>query len=126
MRPIDQRAEEVRQFNRFYTRRIGALGDAHLGSPFSLTDMRVLYELAHRESPTATEIGDALGLDRGYLSRTLRAFKRRGLIATATGADRRRSHLSLTAAGKRAFAPHQKAAHDAVVRTLSPLSNDEQ
>ena len=126
MRAIDQRAEEVRQFNRFYTRHVGALGDAHLGSPFSLTELRVLYELAHRDRPTATEIGDALGLDRGYLSRTLRAFKRQGLIATTTGADRRQALLALTAAGRRAFAPHQKAAHDAVVRTLSPLPNEQQ
>jgi DNA-binding MarR family transcriptional regulator/GNAT superfamily N-acetyltransferase len=126
MRAIDQRAEEVRQFNRFYTRHVGALGDAHLGSPFSLTELRVLHELAHRDRPTASEIGDALGLDRGYLSRTLRAFKRQGLIATTTGADRRQALLTLTAAGKRAFAPHQKEAHAAVVRTLEPLSDDEQ
>jgi DNA-binding MarR family transcriptional regulator/GNAT superfamily N-acetyltransferase len=126
MRPIDQRAEAVREFNRFYTRRIGALGDAHLGSPFSLSEMRVLYELAHRDAPTASEIGDALGLDRGYLSRTLRAFKRRGMITTTPGEDRRRAHLALTAAGKRAFLPIQKHAHEAVVAMLEPLAGDEQ
>jgi DNA-binding MarR family transcriptional regulator/GNAT superfamily N-acetyltransferase len=126
MRPIDARAESVRQFNRFYTRRIGALGEGHLGSPFSLTETRVLYELAHRDRPTASEIGDALGLDRGYLSRTLRAFKRRGLIATTTGADRRRSHLTLTAAGRKAFAPLDRGARKAVVEMLAPLSDGEQ
>src|SRR5438067_7595860 len=108
MGPIDQRAESVRRFNRFYTQRMGALGDAHLGSPFSLTEMRVLYELAHRTQPTATEIGDALGLDRGYLSRTLRAFRKRGLVTAAPGADRRRALLTLTPAGRRAFAPLQR------------------
>lgn len=126
MRPIDQRAESVRQFNRFYTRRIGVLGEGHLGSPFSLTETRVLYELAHRDHPTATEIGDALELDRGYLSRTLRAFKRRGLITTTTGDDRRRTHLTLTAAGRKAFAPLEKGARKAVVDMLNPLSDAEQ
>lgn len=126
MRPIEQRAESVRQFNRFYTRQIGVLGEGHLGSPFSLTETRVLYELAHRDQPTASEIGEALGLDRGYLSRTLRAFKRRGLITTARGEDRRRTHLTLTAAGRKAFAPLDKGARRAVVEMLQPLSDGKQ
>src|SRR3954464_9807737 len=123
MRPIDQRADAVRDFNRFYTARIGALGDAHLGSRFSLTEVRVLYELAHRENPTASEIADALGLDRGYLSRTLQAFKRRRLIAAVPGADKRRAHLSLTEAGRKAFAPLDRGARDAIVELLEPLGD---
>lgn len=123
MRPIDQRADAVREFNRFYTRRIGVLGDAHLGSAFSRGEVRVLYEIAHRHRPTASEIGDALGLDRGYLSRTLRAFKRRGLIVTTPGKDRRTSLLRLTAAGKRAFGPLDRQAHDAVAAMLQPLDS---
>src|SRR5262249_55245825 len=100
MRAIDQRAEDVRRFNRFYTRHLGALGAAHLGSEFSLTEVRVLYELAHGERTTASGIAASLGIDRGYLSRTLRSFKRRGLIATRRDADdRRHTHLALTAAG---------------------------
>jgi DNA-binding MarR family transcriptional regulator/GNAT superfamily N-acetyltransferase len=126
MRPIDQRADAVRQFNRFYTRRIGALGNAHLGSPFSLTEMRVLYELAHRDNPTASEIGEALGLDRGYLSRTLRAFKKQGLVDALHGDDRRRRHLTLTAAGRKAFAPLERGARADVVALLEPLADDQQ
>jgi DNA-binding MarR family transcriptional regulator/GNAT superfamily N-acetyltransferase len=126
MRPIDQRADSIRQFNRFYTRRIGVLGEGHLGSPFSLTETRVLYELAHRDAPTASEIGDALGLDRGYLSRTLQAFKRRGLVATTAGDDRRRTHLTLTAAGRKAFAPLERGARKVVVDMLAALSEAEQ
>lgn len=126
MTSIDERAERVRQFNRFYTRHIGALGEGHLGSPFSLTETRVLYELAHRASPTASEIGEALGLDRGYLSRTLRAFKRRGLVTTKPGEDRRQALLTLTAAGRRAFAPLDKGARRSVGDMLAPLSDGQQ
>jgi DNA-binding MarR family transcriptional regulator/GNAT superfamily N-acetyltransferase len=126
MRPIDERADAVRAFNRFYTRRIGALGNAHLGSDFSLSEMRVLYELAHRTAPTASEIGQALGLDRGYLSRTLRSFKKRGLVEAEYGDDRRRRHLTLTEAGRKAFAPLEKGARADVVRMLQPLAEDRQ
>ncbi|MEO7084081.1 MAG: helix-turn-helix domain-containing GNAT family N-acetyltransferase [Gemmatimonadaceae bacterium] len=126
MRPSKARTAAVRAFNRFYTRRIGALGEGHLGSPFSLAGARVLYELAHRERPTASEIADALELDRGYLSRTLRAFKKRGFIATEAGEDRRRSHLRLTPAGKRAFAPLDRGARDAIITMFQPLGETAQ
>src|ERR1700759_3904953 len=114
----DDSADAVRAFNRFYTRRIGALDDAHLGSEFSLGEMRVLYELAHRDDPTASEIGDALDLDRGYLSRTLRAFKKRCLITTVRGDDRRTALLRLTPAGRKAFAPLERRARAAIVDML--------
>jgi DNA-binding MarR family transcriptional regulator/GNAT superfamily N-acetyltransferase len=127
MRPIDHRADVVRHFNRFYTHRIGALGAAHLGSEFSLTEVRVLYELAHGERTTASGIAAALEIDRGYLSRMLRAFKRRGLITTRRdAADRRHTHLALTAAGRKAFAPLDRKARDEVVQMLAPLSDSRQ
>jgi DNA-binding MarR family transcriptional regulator/N-acetylglutamate synthase-like GNAT family acetyltransferase len=127
MPPTDTRAETVRDFNRFYTRRIGVLGDAHLGSRFSLTEVRVLYELAHREHPTAAEIANDLSLDRGYLSRTVRAFKRRGLITTMpSDADRRATFLGLSAAGRRAFAPLDQRARELIGGLLEPLSDGQQ
>jgi len=112
----------VRQFNRFYTRRIGVL-DPYLGSDMSLTDVRVLYELAHRESPVASEIGKDLHLDGGYLSRILRRFEAQGwLVREPSPRDARQSLLRLTESGHAAFAPLQQKSRDEAAALLSPLS----
>jgi DNA-binding MarR family transcriptional regulator/GNAT superfamily N-acetyltransferase len=116
----------VRQFNRFYTRRIGAL-DPYLGSDMSLTDVRVLYELAHRESAVASEIGKDLGLDGGYLSRILRRFESAGWLSRETHPkDARQSLLRLTEAGHAAFAPLQQKSRDEARALLSALSAPQQ
>jgi DNA-binding MarR family transcriptional regulator/GNAT superfamily N-acetyltransferase len=126
----DSTVQAVRAFNRFYTRRIGALGDAHLSSPFSLTEARVLYELAHPSRgaprPAAGEIARSLGLDAGYLSRILDRFHKRRLIAKRRSAeDGRRSELLLTRAGRAAFAPLDRGAARQVASMLRPLSGGE-
>jgi len=103
---FDAHVAAMRNFNRFYTRKIGVLNEGLLDSRFSLTEGRVLYELANRERPTATELCPDLGLDVGYLSRILRRFEQGGLIARTTSrTDGRQSLLALTAKGRAAFAP---------------------
>ena len=112
----------IRQFNRFYTRRIGVL-DPYLDSDMSLTEVRVLYELAHREAPVASEIGKDLHLDGGYLSRILRRFEDKGWLTRGTDArDARQSLLRLTEAGHSAFAPLQQKSRDEAAALLAPLS----
>jgi DNA-binding MarR family transcriptional regulator/GNAT superfamily N-acetyltransferase len=114
---------EVRSFNRFYTRQIGVLQDGLLRSPFSLTEVRVLYELAHRNGLTAGTLCAELGVDAGYLSRTLRAFEKNGLITREPSkADGRQSLLSLTSKGRRVFAPLESRSNEQVVSMLANLS----
>jgi DNA-binding MarR family transcriptional regulator/N-acetylglutamate synthase-like GNAT family acetyltransferase len=99
------RVAAVRRFNRFYTRQIGVLQQGLLRSPFSLTEVRVLWELAHRDAPTASELGRDLDLDQGYLSRILRALARRGLITRRRAeSDGRQTLLGLSARGRQTFA----------------------
>jgi DNA-binding MarR family transcriptional regulator/N-acetylglutamate synthase-like GNAT family acetyltransferase len=101
----NEHVEAVRQFSRYYTKRIGVLQERLLGSEYSLTEVRILYELAHREQSTASEISDDLGLDRGYLSRILRHFANRKLIVRErSGEDARHIALRLTPKGHSVFA----------------------
>lgn len=124
----ESRVAAVRRFSRFYTRQIGLLQEGVLQSPFSLTEARVLYELAHRENPTASELATALGLDHGYLSRILRGFETRGLLVKVRSrTDARQMFLSLTVKGRTAFAPldhrSQKQAR-AMLARLDPSEQD--
>ena len=118
-----QQIDAVRRFNRFYTRQIGVLRDGLLESPFSLTEVRVLHDLAQRNHLTAAEIGDDLGLDRGYLSRILQRFEKRGLIRKVRSqTDARQSHIELTAKGRKVFAPLDTRAQNEVLTMLGVLS----
>jgi len=122
-----RRVDAVRRFNRFYTRQIGVLGRGYLDSPFSLTQVRVFYELAHREKTTASELAADLGLDEGYLSRVLRGFHTRGLIGKKTAErDGRQSVLWLTAQGRRVIGPLEVRARRQIGVILKPLSAGEQ
>ena len=119
---LRQRVAAVRRFSRCYTRVIGALQDGLLGSRFTLAEARVLYELAQRDDLTATELGRELELDAGYLSRILQRFERDGLLTREpSAADRRQSLLSLTEAGRDAFAPLDARSRDEVGALLARL-----
>lgn len=124
---LRKRIDAVRQFNRFYTQKIGVLHEGLLSSPFSLTEVRVLYELAHRERPVASELGKDLGLDPGYLSRILSSFKTKGFIdSKPSEQDGRQSILSLTEKGKAAFAPLNERARDEIGVLIGTLTESDQ
>jgi|SRR5579863_6081127 len=114
---------QVRAFNRDYTRQLGVLARGFLDSPYSLTQVRVLYEIAHRPGVSAAELAAQLGVDRGYLSRILKGFEVRRLLQRAAArGDARRQHLKLTAAGERVFAPLERRSQDDVRRLLAALA----
>ena len=121
-----EQVSTIRAFNRFYTRKIGVL-DGMASSPFSLAEARVLYELAHRQRPTATDIRKELGLDAGYLSRILQDFERRKLVRREQSkADERQRFLSLTAKGRSAFVPLDERSNRDISAMLNKLSQPEQ
>ncbi|MCG5432043.1 helix-turn-helix domain-containing GNAT family N-acetyltransferase [Mycobacterium sp. MYCO198283] len=121
--------DRVREFNRFYTRVIGVLQPDLVGSPFTLAEARLLYEIAQREHAAVADVRAALGLDAGHLSRLLSALAARGLIEReVSAADRRRQDVRLTDAGRAAFTDldaRQAAAIDDLVGDLSPTDRDE-
>lgn len=123
----EDRVQAVRQFSRFYTKRIGVLQEKLLGSEFSLTEVRVLYELAHRERCTASQICDDLGLDAGYLSRILRHFVSLKLIVKERSrADARHFGLQLTRKGREIFASLDRQSTQQVAEILTPLPENRQ
>ena len=124
---LARRVDGVRRFNRFYTGRIGVLQERLVNSSLSLTEARVIYELAHRERPTAAELGRDLGLDAGYLSRILRDFKARRLVERRPSkADGRESLLALRSRGRRAFGVINSRTREQVRAMLAALSELEQ
>lgn len=116
----------IRAFNRFYTRHIGLLGEGLLASAYSLTESRVLYELAQRDGLTASDLTRDLGLDPGYLSRILARFAEKGLLTkTPSPTDGRHALLTLTDTGRAAFAPLDAASRAQLTEMLSGLTSSE-
>ena len=118
----EQHIKAVRGFNRFYTRQIGVLREGLLKSPFSLTEVRVLYEIANRQQPTATALCQELGLDPGYLSRLLSKLEKRGLVRrSASQSDGRQSLLGLTSKGNKTFATLDARQRAEIAAMLHPI-----
>lgn len=119
---LDRQVAAVRAFNRFYTRKLGVLDQQLMKSPFSLSEARVLYELAHRDELAAKQIGIELGLDPGYLSRIVQKFDDDGLISRKPlPTDRRQYRLALTAKGRQTFAKLERSMQDDVGAMLAAL-----
>jgi DNA-binding MarR family transcriptional regulator/predicted GNAT family acetyltransferase len=117
----------VRQFNRFYTRQIGLLRHGLLGTDLSLTEARVLYEIAQRGATTAAELATDLDIDPGYLSRLLRGFTASGFLAsTRSATDRRQSILALTDRGREMFASLDRRSQQEIGALLDRLDEDGQ
>ena len=124
---LDRRIAAVRRFNRFYTKKIGVLSDPFLNTPYSLTEGRVLYALAHRDGATATWLCEELGLDPGYLSRLLRGFEQQKLISrNPSPQDGRQTLISLTPAGRDAYEPLDRASQSDIENLLAPLPEADQ
>lgn len=122
---LDQ-VEVMRRFNRFYTQKIGLLEGSKLYDPFSLAETRVLFELAHRERVTASDLARDLGMDAGYLSRMLRSFEKQGFVTRKPAPeDARQSLLQITPAGRRAFEPQQEVSRRVLRPLIERLSIDE-
>jgi DNA-binding MarR family transcriptional regulator/GNAT superfamily N-acetyltransferase len=116
----------IRAFNRFYTHKLGVFDQHFMKSPFSLSEGRVLYELAHRDDLAAKQIGIELGLDAGYLSRLIQNFDEKGLITRQPlPSDRRQYRLSLTAKGRQAFAKLDRSSDDQVIAMIEGLADDD-
>ncbi len=121
--PTPDDVAAIRRFNRFYTRQLGLLAESMLASPYSLSEARVLYELAHRPDATASDLIRELGLDAGYLSRMLKKFEDQGLIRRAPAEDdARRAVIAPTAKGAAEFAPLDRGSQEGVVAILSGIA----
>ncbi len=127
VRAADQHISAVREFNRFYTQKIGVLRAGLLDTDYTLTEVRVLYEIAHRQRPLASDLVRDLALDAGYLSRILAKFVRRGwLKRERSGEDARKSHLHLTAKGRATMQALDVRSRDEIGALLAPLPREQQ
>jgi DNA-binding MarR family transcriptional regulator/GNAT superfamily N-acetyltransferase len=124
---FEARIAEFRRFTRYYTRQMGWLRRGLLDTDFSMTEGRVLYEIAQRQPVTASALAADLDLDQGYLSRIVGRFHRRGLLKRAQGTtDARQQWVRLTAKGERTFTALNRASRDQVAELLKPLPVDAQ
>ncbi|MFZ5967299.1 MAG: bifunctional helix-turn-helix transcriptional regulator/GNAT family N-acetyltransferase [Bacillota bacterium] len=118
---------EIRRFNRFYTDILGLLNQHILDSPYSLTEVRILFEIDKMEDCTANTLIDKLHIDRGYISRILKGFETKGLIYKENSpTDGRTYFLYLTAKGKEILAALEDKSNQQVRQIIRHLKEDEQ
>jgi len=123
----DNKIDQVREFNRFFTRKIGVLREGLLHSSYSLTEVRILFEIANSDNPTATKLSRALGLDAGYFSRILARFEEQGLTERVRSEhDGRQFLIRLTQEGMKLFSLLDQRSRDEVAEMLSELSEEDQ
>jgi DNA-binding MarR family transcriptional regulator/GNAT superfamily N-acetyltransferase len=123
----EQRISIIRNFNRLITRRIGALREGLLHSPYSLTESRIIFEIAQRENLTASDLTKELGLDAGYLSRVLNSLEQKEIIdKVRSEQDARQRILHLTSKGQKAFDLLNQRSHDEIAELLNELAERDQ
>jgi DNA-binding MarR family transcriptional regulator len=120
-----QPVEALRAFNRFHTRFSGVLDSSFMGSGLSLTEARILFEIANRQPVLASALQAELGLDRGYLSRLISRFERRGWIERGRGEDARQRPIALTKEGRVFFEALDRRTHDHVSDSIAHLTKTE-
>jgi len=126
-RTLEDKINQFRKFNRYFTRKIGVLHEGLLRSAYSLTEVRILFEIAHHDLPTATQLRHELGLDAGYLSRILTRFEERGLTERIRSEhDGRQYHIRLTPEGMKVFSDLDQRSRDEVAEILNVLNEEEQ
>src|ERR1700704_1007357 len=109
---LNDQIAAIRGFSRFYTRKLGIIEPKLLDSPWTLQEARVIYEIAERQSCTASDLVRELGLDAGFPSRTLQALQRRQIVTRKPSkTDRRVTELTLSAKGRAAFAELDSRSH---------------
>jgi DNA-binding MarR family transcriptional regulator/GNAT superfamily N-acetyltransferase len=124
---LEDRIADVRRFNRFFTRQIGALREGLLHSPYNLTESRILYEVANRDNLTAADLCRELGLDAGYLSRILARLESQGVLEKVPSPnDGRQRLLRLTPAGQEAFTLLDQRSREEVGEMLAEHTEEEQ
>ena len=123
---LDGQVDAVRGFSRFYTRKLGIIEPKLLHSAFTLQEARILYEIAHRPACTATDLARDLGLDAGFLSRTLQTLQRRQIVTRKPSKhDGRVNELSLTAKGRTAQVELERRSREEVGTLLASLDDTE-
>src|SRR5919109_3692336 len=122
----EQEVAAVRAFNRFYTRKLGIIEPKLLHSPFTLQEARIMYEIRHRPACTATDLTRDLGVDPGFVSRTLQALQRRQIVTRKPSKDDARvNELSLTAKGRAAQAELERRSREEVGSLLASLEDSQ-